>query len=424
MNAYSGISVSLPQFLIQLLYFNNMTSIQLIGLWSLVATFLTTLYKYIHLPKRMYWNFLEVDSNRLIDINNVNDKSSNDRPHILRKKDYETYQAIKYGSGIKSASMAGSALILIDLQLIKIVNQTDFAHFPDRHPPSFHSDPTMNKMLSFATGDEWKRLKSTLTQAFSASRIRRVNEDLHKTAVKLVDFMRSQLNDSATDETKESQQLEIVSPINKYLLELIACSVFGLEDTGIFASDDSPFEIYTKQVQTAMIRHRQARQIPGLVRLAKLFKLFRPSAKALQFFDATIKTSINERKERGGNGDDLLQLLMEATVPSANVQSKVNSGQLTDDMILSQALMFFFAGTEGPATLLIYGLYELAMNPDVQQKLYDEIAPVMAGDYCLDEVTLSKLEYLDMFVCEVLRMYSSSVTVGRNAFPVIAVIVN
>lgn len=84
--------------------------------------------------------------------------------------------------------MSGATLILIDLQLIKIVNQIDFANFPDRHPPSFHSDPTMNKMLSISTGKEWKRLKSILTHAFNTSRIRRVNEDLHKTAVKLVDL--------------------------------------------------------------------------------------------------------------------------------------------------------------------------------------------------------------------------------------------
>lgn len=371
-----------------------------------MATFLATIYKYIHLTQRIFWNRLKEDSSNIN--NTVNDETANNGPHILREKEYKTYQAIKYGSGIKSASMSGSALILIDLNLIKLVNQTNFANFPDRHPPSFHSDPTMNKMLSFATGEEWRRLKSILTQAFSSSRIRRVNESLHKTAVKLVDFMRCQL-----DESNSSRQLEIVGPINKYLLELIASSVFGLEDTGIFESNDSPFEIYTKQVQMAMIRHRQARQIPGLLRIAKLFKLFHPSAEAVQFFDSAIRCSMSKRKERGEKGDDMLQLLMEATSTSANDHSKITNGQLTDDMILSQALMFFFAGTEGPATLLIYGLYELAMNPDVQQRLYDEIAPVMEADNCIDDVELTKLEYLDMFVCEVLRMYSSSVTVSR-----------
>ncbi|KAG4077367.1 hypothetical protein HA402_009768 [Bradysia odoriphaga] len=366
--------------------------------------FLTIFLSYVSVLMDKYFRLYEKVSRKFIDDTNVNERHIG--ANILRKKDYETYQAIKYGSGIKSACMTGSTVMLIDLDLVKMVNQKDFVNFPDRHPPSYHSDPAMNKMLSFATGDEWKRLKSILTQSFSASRIRRVNDGLHKTAMKLCDFMRFQLNDPAAE---GSQQLEIVSPINKYLLELIACSVFGLENTGIFVSNDSPFEIYTKQVQRAMIRHRKARQYPGLVQLAKLFNLFRPSADALRFFEETIHSSIDKRMERGETGDDLLQLLMEATSPN----SKHNNGKLTTDMILSQALMFFFAGTEGPATLLVYGLYELAKNPDVQQRLYDEIAPVMDMDNCIDDVTLTKLEYLDMFVCEVLRMYSSSVIARR-----------
>lgn len=51
------------------------------------------------------------------------------------------------------------------------------------------------------------------------------------------------------------------------------------------------------------------------------------------------------------------------------------------------------------------------MHPDVQQRLYDEIAAVMDLANCVEYDVLTKLEYLDMFVCEVLRMYSSGVTV-------------
>lgn len=321
---------------------------------------------------------------------------------VLRKNDYERYRAIKYGSGIKSACIMDSTLFLIDLDLIKTVNQRDFGSFTDRHPPNYHSDAAMNKMLSFSTGDEWRRLKSTLTSAFSPSRIRRVNDGLHKTAMKLVDFIRVQKDDG--------HQVEIVRAIYKYLLELIACLVFGLEDTGIFVSDDSPFEIYTKQVQNAMIRHRQARQTPGLVQLVKLFNLFRPSAEALRFFKETIQSSISKRIERGETKDDMLQLLMDATSPN----SKNRSGRLSTDMLLSQAMMFFFAGTESPQTLLVYSVYELAKNPHVQQRLYEEIAPVMKSDDCVDDETLSKLEYLEMFVSEVLRMYSISVIVSHR----------
>jgi len=153
-----------------------------------------------------------------------------------------------------------------------------------------------------------------------------------------------------------------------------------------------------------MIRHRQARLVPGLLRLAKLFNLIRPDPKAVHFFKTTIENSMESRSERGEKRDDLLQL-------SGDGDFRIRGG-LTKEMILSQAFMLFFAGTEGPATLLIYGLYELAMNPEVQEKLHDEIVTVMLSENLLDYEALNNLPFLDMFVCEVLRMYSSSVTVS------------
>jgi len=46
---------------------------------------------------------------------------------------------------------------------------------------------------------------------------------------------------------------------------------------------------------------------------------------------------------------------------------------LSEDEILAQAIIFFLAGYETTATTLSYCSYELALNPDVQQKLYEEI---------------------------------------------------
>jgi len=395
------------------------------GLMSIVGSFFAfAVFAITYLYNKPSWKKIielhVLDSYSTLKLPIINQKTNcNSNAYILRKKDYETYQSIKYKAGIKSAAMSGSNLILIDLDLIKTINQRDFQVFPDRHPPSYHPDPTMSQMLSFATGEEWKGLKCILTQAFSTTRIRRVKEGLHESSMKLVRFIRSEL--SAQEKKSEGagdSALEIVRPMNKYLLELIASSVFGLDDTGvIWESDNSPFEMYTKEVQKAMIRHRQARAVPGLLRLAKMFNLICVDKTALEFFKSVISKSIEKKNNKGEQDrrDDLLHLFMEASSKNMNEdEKKAGSNKLTQEMILSQAFMFFFAGTEGPATLLIYGLYELAMNQDVQQRLYEEILGVMKDDTeaCrMDFELISNLPYLDMFVCEVLRMYSSSVTV-------------
>ena len=46
---------------------------------------------------------------------------------------------------------------------------------------------------------------------------------------------------------------------------------------------------------------------------------------------------------------------------------------LSNDEILSQAFLFLIAGSETTATTLTYVAYQLARNPEIQTKLYEEI---------------------------------------------------
>ena len=50
--------------------------------------------------------------------------------------------------------------------------------------------------------------------------------------------------------------------------------------------------------------------------------------------------------------------------------------------ILAQGLLFFIAGYETTATSITFLLYNLAMNPEIQEKLHEEIIGV-PGDQVL-----------------------------------------
>ncbi|CAG2183813.1 unnamed protein product, partial [Oppiella nova] len=49
---------------------------------------------------------------------------------------------------------------------------------------------------------------------------------------------------------------------------------------------------------------------------------------------------------------------------------KTTNKRLSDYEVLAQALMFLIAGYETTSTTLTACAYELALNPDIQQKLY------------------------------------------------------
>jgi len=76
--------------------------------------------------------------------------------------------------------------------------------------------------------------------------------------------------------------------------------------------------------------------------------------------------------------------------------------------------VFFLAGYDTTANMLACTLYELAVNPDVQ-RLYEEIQDAKREDAQLSFDTIAKLEYMDAVLCEVLRKYCPSVSVGRES---------
>lgn len=101
----------------------------------------------------------------------------------------------------------------------------------------------------------------------------------------------------------------------------------------------------------------------------------------------------------------MIHLLMEA-------QRKVNeseesSKKFTDDDLLAQCLLFFFAGFETVSTCLCFVTYELCMNPAVQQQLYEEILDVeqQLQGKPLDYDSLMHMKYMDMVVSEALRKW-------------------
>ena len=74
---------------------------------------------------------------------------------------------------------------------------------------------------------------------------------------------------------------------------------------------------------------------------------------------------------------------------------------LTNAGITAQAVFFFFGGFDITATVLGFMCYELAINPDVQQQLHEEITQIMTetgnDDITYDDI-MFKMSYLDMVV--------------------------
>ncbi|XP_045519370.1 cytochrome P450 6k1-like isoform X2 [Pieris brassicae] len=79
---------------------------------------------------------------------------------------------------------------------------------------------------------------------------------------------------------------------------------------------------------------------------------------------------------------------------------------ITDDVVISNAASMLLGGFETSGSALTFTLYHLAYEPDIQQKIYEEVSKIY-GQYGKFEIsTLLELNYLNSVIKETLRLYS------------------
>ena len=79
---------------------------------------------------------------------------------------------------------------------------------------------------------------------------------------------------------------------------------------------------------------------------------------------------------------------------------------LTEDMVISQGIIFLAAGFETTASTMSILLYNLAKHPQIQEKCYEEIANILTDeDKEINYDTIAEMTYLEACIQETLRLY-------------------
>ncbi|XP_013415692.1 cytochrome P450 3A29 [Lingula anatina] len=89
-------------------------------------------------------------------------------------------------------------------------------------------------------------------------------------------------------------------------------------------------------------------------------------------------------------------------------EKKPTKSGLTKEEIKNQSVLFLLAGYETSNTLMQFLLYELAMNPSIQDKLLAEIDEQYEENEVPTYETVTRLIYLDMVISETSRLYPIS----------------
>lgn len=132
-------------------------------------------------------------------------------------------------------------------------------------------------------------------------------------------------------------------------------------------------------------------------------------SKPASYFVAVMKDAIKEREAHNIVRPDMIHLLLEArktgitneeeNEDTVTERKQVRKLEISDDDIASQAMIFFLAGFETVSSSICFTLYELAVNPDVQRKLRDEIDETFQENgKKLTYDVIVKMKYIDMVI--------------------------
>ncbi|XP_058837439.1 cytochrome P450 9e2-like [Topomyia yanbarensis] len=329
--------------------------------------------------------------------------------------------------------LTAPVFVLRDPELIKKIAVKDFDHFVD-HVPTFgstdHDHPNLivGKSLFALTGQKWKNMRATLSPAFTGSKLRLMFDLIVECSENAVRYYKDEAR------TKGPQEYEMKNIFSRFTNDVVATSAFGLQVDSL-KNPTNEFYVTGKKMMnfsrfSVLLRILGYRFIPDILGRLGIDII---DAKHNSYFRSLILTAIKERETKGIVRQDMVNLLIQAKKGilkhkkqkeedggfAAVQESDVGKGQslatLTDTEMVAQCLIFFLAGFDTVSTCLLFTTYELAVNPDIQQKLYEEI---VATNSSLDGGSLTydamhKMKYLDMVVSESLRMWPPAPALDR-----------
>lgn len=223
----------------------------------------------------------------------------------------------------------------------------------------------------------------------------------------------------------------------KYTNDVIATSAFGIS-VNSFENPKNEFFVTGKRMLNMTtikfaIKAICIRIMPAVMK-ALNFTTF--DAASENFFKTLVTEAMDIREKKNIYRPDIINLLMQvrqgkqittddlketintdgfATVEESAIGRAISKRQWTDNELVAQSFLFFIAALNASSTLLSFTTYELALNPDIQEKLYQEARELndkSKGERLLYD-DLQNMKYMDMVISEMLRKWPPALYTDR-----------
>jgi len=325
----------------------------------------------------------------------------------------------EFGPTIGVCEFGLMTLLTSDVELAKDVMVKEFNNFCNRRPNGFPNNGEISDyMMTVLKDDQWRRVRSLLTPTFSTGKLKLMFQSIGDCSKLFVKNLQKHADDDTDFEAKVT--------CGWFTLDVIARAAFGIE----VDSQNNPDGEYAKAAKGIInVNFKDPRlwislMCPKLYPLIKLTGYSIINHSSMKFFEKVMDKIIETRQEEGQTErQDLMQLMINAhsdeydmdevkkeveqdgiTLEETTKETTKKKG-LSKQEILAQGFIVFLAGYDTTSTATSLFLYNMAVHPDCQQKLQQEIDGIMQGRDNITYNDLKEMVYLDQCFQESMRLY-------------------
>lgn len=345
----------------------------------------------------------------------------------LQEVECEAYN--KYGRLYGRYDGETAVLTVAEPSLLKRILVKDFHLFMNRRDMRFN-DRVMDNTLFALEGDDWKRVRSVVSPTLTSAKLKRM--------LPLMEDCTNVLLENIAKATEEKKSVDCQRLFGAYTIDTIAKCAFGMTINSLLSEDD-PFVDKAKRLLDCCLGWRTVLTMV-CPRIMKWFRFRLLNPETTEFYQKVIHQLVEERKKIRGR-EDFLQLLLDSQNDTQDqnnndIKSKCVDASYTKDSVIdqfpttdtktaakglsrdefiAQCVTFFMAGYDSTTSLLSYAIYNLAVNPDYQQRVVEEMESVLQKhDGVLNYECLSELKFMEAVLNECLRLCPSMVRNERR----------
>ncbi|XP_068886092.1 cytochrome P450 3A29-like isoform X1 [Aphelocoma coerulescens] len=327
--------------------------------------------------------------------------------HGVHKFDQKCFE--KYGKiwGIYDGRQP--VLAVLDPILIKnILVKECYNIFTNRR--NFGLNGILESALNVAADEQWKRIRTVLSPTFTSGKLKEMFHIINHYGEKLVKNTEKKV---ANDEFVAAKDI-----FGAYSMDVVTSTSFSVNVDSMNNPNDPFVTNIKKFLQFSFLSPVFLLIVlfPFVIPVLEKMKVTLLPSDVMDFFK-NVFTKLKKEREKGSSTDrvDFLQLMIESqNSRDGSKSAETNLDKtLSDEEVLAQALIFVFAGYETTSSTLSYIAYNLAIHPDVQQRLQDEVDAHLPNKATPTYNAITQMEYLDMVVNESIRLYPAGGRIER-----------